>query len=295
MDTYCEEYKDIKKLAPTSLRRIARNAALTGLSIVDTIAGNFKYLNKPRVQFLYIHHAFKDEEEKLDLLLGKLKQNHTFISYSEAVERVLKSNIDKPYITLSSDDGFKNNLNILKILNKHGAKACFFINPSIVGESDFEKIKNYCKTRLHFPPIEFLTWEDVEKIQSAGHEIGSHTMSHINISAATTEQMTEEISKSYEVIKNHCGQVSHFAYPYGAFSNFTLSAKKIVFETGYLSCTSAVRGCHIEQGTTLENDKLCIRRDHIILDWNINHIMHFLIHNSRKASVVNNFFPESMR
>ena len=120
-------------------------------------------------------------------------------------------------------------------------------------------------------------------------------MSHINIAKSPWEEVKGEISQSYNVIKSYCGNVKHFAYPYGTFSDFTRDAKKLVFETGYQSCASAVRGCHIGNGTPLENDKLCIRRDHIILDWNINHCLHFLIRNAMKASVSNNFFPASLQ
>lgn len=114
MSDYITEYSEIKKLAKGKIRSKSRNIALTGLSMFNSIAGYKKYLDKPRVQFLYIHHIFNDEVNKLDSLLNMLKENHTFISYSEAVERVLKSTIDKPYISLSSDDGFRNNLNSLR-------------------------------------------------------------------------------------------------------------------------------------------------------------------------------------
>ena len=70
----------------------------------------------------------------------------------------LNNKIDKPYIAFSSDDGFKNNLFAAEILNNYGASACFFINPGLVEECDFQKIKNHCRNKLHLPPIEFLNW-----------------------------------------------------------------------------------------------------------------------------------------
>ena len=57
---------------------------------------------RARVQFLYIHHIFKDEENSFDELFLNY---HTFISHSEAVNRVINGHIDKPYISISSDDG----------------------------------------------------------------------------------------------------------------------------------------------------------------------------------------------
>ena len=109
---FFENYKEIKKLKPIGLRRNVRSFVLDGLTILDKVQGSDVVLNKPRVQFLYIHHVFKDEEQKLDALLKRLSQNHTFISYSDAVQKVLEGKIDKPYISISSDDGFKNNINV---------------------------------------------------------------------------------------------------------------------------------------------------------------------------------------
>ena len=66
-----------------------------------------EYLKKPRIQFLYIHHVFKDELKNFDILLKSLSAHHEFISYSEGVDKLLKGEIDKPYIIISSDDGLK--------------------------------------------------------------------------------------------------------------------------------------------------------------------------------------------
>ena len=112
---YFEHYSEVKKTKSYGLRGQLRNAALTGLSVVDKMKGIERDLQRPRVQFLYIHHTFKDEEAKLDNLLKRLAVDHAFIPYAEAVERVLERRIDKPYISISSDDGFKNNLRTSEI------------------------------------------------------------------------------------------------------------------------------------------------------------------------------------
>ena len=140
MDQFISNYDDLKRSKKKTLRGSLRDLALTGLS---WMAGE-KYLEVPRVQFLYIHHVFKDEEKPLDILLKRLSRHHQFITYNDAVNKILTGTIDKPYITFSSDDGFKNNLRAAEILNRYDAKACFFINPGIVGETNFDKIKKYC-------------------------------------------------------------------------------------------------------------------------------------------------------
>ena len=288
---YFENYTEIKKLKPTGIRGKFRTLALNGLCILDKLNGIERYLNKPRVQFLYIHHIFKDEEKKLENLLKKLILNHTFISYSEGVNKTLEGKIDRPYICISSDDGFKNNLKAAQILNEYGAKACFFINPFIAEKKSFEEVEKYSKTRLNFPPVEFMNWKDIETLQNMGHEIGSHTMEHINIAITKKSEFIDDCNKTFQILQKKCGEAKHFAFPYGRFLHFNDIARESVFNAGFISCATAERGCHIPHEKILQSQHLCIRRDHVILDWNINHIFHFLSNNSRRATIENNFFP----
>ena len=176
-------------------------------------------------------------------------------------------------------------------MSKHGIKACFFINPNIIGENNFEKVRVHCQTRLNFPPVEFLDWDEVEQIQNLGHEIGSHTMSHVNIGNATPEEIHSEIGNSYTIIKSKCGEAKHFAFPYGRFFHFSETGRKAVFEAGFISCATAERGCHISNDRPIVAEQLCILRDHAVLDWNIDHIFHFLANNSSHANSKNNFYP----
>ncbi|MDF2454535.1 MAG: putative polysaccharide deacetylase [Cytophagaceae bacterium] len=288
---YFDLYSEIEKKSPSGAREYFRDLAISGLALMDKLKGVDSYLKKPRVQFIYIHHVFKDEEVQLHTLLKELQKMHTFISYSEAVDRVLTNRIDKPYIAISSDDGFKNNLRTAEILNEYDAKACFFVNPSIVGETDYGRIEQYCKTQLQFPPVEFLNWKDIDTLQKYGHEIGSHTMNHMNIARASASEIKEDMTLSYETLTDKCGAVKHFAFPFGRFFHFSEEGRKACFEAGFLSCATAERGCHVSSEKRPATDELCILRDHVLLNWKIDHIFYFLVRSSKSAQPQNNFFP----
>lgn len=289
MTKYINTYKELASTHKTSVREVLRHWALNGLTAMNMLSGN--HLKKPRVQFLYIHHTFADEEKKLEELLKKLQQQHTFIPYTKAVEKVINGEIDKPYIAFSSDDGFKNNLNAAEILSRYNAQACFFINPGLIGVTDYNFIKQHCAEKLHFPPVEFLNWDEVNTIQKMGHEIGSHTMFHMDIGKASTEEINEDMQQCYKIITEKCGLVEHFAFPYGRFSNFTEEARKAVYASGFTSCASAERGCHFPHQQKLSREEVCIRRDHIILDWKLSHIMYFMQAAAKSGNYNNNFFP----
>ncbi|MES2618290.1 MAG: polysaccharide deacetylase family protein [Bacteroidota bacterium] len=291
MERFTETYTEIKKEVPFSARAVIRNLALTGLSFKNRLLGIEQFLTVPRVQFLYIHHSFKDELDQLRRLMYELSKHHTFISHSEAVNKVLTNTIDKPYISISSDDGFKNNLYAADILNEYNAKACFFINPGIIDEKNFKTISTHCRTKLEFPPVEFLTWDDVAQLQQQGHEIGGHTMYHDVMANMSDTQLESDLQNTYDILLSKCGTVKHFAFPYGRFFHFNEAGRKAVFKAGFTSCASAERGCHINSNQITANDRLCIRRDHVILDWNMQHILYFLANNVVKKSTMNNQFP----
>jgi len=275
MSRYVDTYAEVKTHGTSSLRERARGLALDVLAKV----GSDKQMSRPRVQFLYIHHTFKDELPSLVRLVDHLKRHFEIISHSEAVRRIWEDDIDKPYLSISSDDGFKNNVLAAKVLSERDISACFFINPGLVGEGDFNRVKTHCADKLHFPPVEFLDWSDVESLLSMGHEIGSHTMEHMRISSKSTDEVRKDIVESHQVLTERCGKVDHFAWPYGLFSDCNAEAVKAVFEAGYTSCSSAERGAHFG-GEKLAIEQLCIRRDHVILDWPLAHIHYFL----RKAA-----------
>ncbi len=291
MGQFIEEYQQIKKEIPFTLRAGIRHLALSGLALKDKIAGIDQLLATPRVQFLYIHHSFRDELSQLDRLMKHLSVHHTFVSYSDAVEMVLENRIDRPCISISSDDGFKNNVLAAEILDNYDAKACFFINPGLIEESNFEKIEQHCKRKLHLPPIEFLDWNDVTRLIEKGHEIGGHTMYHDNMAEMSESALQEDLQATHQLISERCGKAFHFAFPYGRFGHFNELARRAVFEAGFVSCASAERGSHFNNPHLLTKDTLCIRRDHVILDWSISQIMYFIANNVRNKGRNGNLFP----
>ena len=289
LQTFVDTYSDLKQFKPTTARDGFRNLVLDFLSL--GISEKNRLFEKPRIQFLYVHHVFKDEEKSLVRLIETLGKHHRFISYSHAVDKILSGQIDEPSIVFSSDDGLKNNLSAAKIFSSFNISACFFVNPSIIGQSDRRIVAEFCKERLHFPPVEFMTWEEIHQLQQMGHEIGSHTMSHINVARSQRQELEDEIGKSFSILKQRCGAVRHFAYPYGRFFHFNEEGRKLVFEAGFESCCSAERGCHINHGRKICKEELLIRRDHIILGWKLKHILYFLAANARTASERNNLYP----
>src|SRR5690349_20630310 len=90
---FIENYTDLPGIKKIALRKVARKLVLDTLSNNPLGARNIQTaLSKNRVQFLYLHHVFRDEYASLRILLKELSKHHTFISYNEAVSKIVSGN-----------------------------------------------------------------------------------------------------------------------------------------------------------------------------------------------------------
>lgn len=305
---------------PTFRGRL-RHAALSGLAIGSGLLGSVESaLKRPRVHFVYLHHVFDDEIEPFRELVHTLCAKMRPIDYSDGVERVLGNRIDRPYVTFSFDDGMKNCLKAAKVLDEFGARACFFVCPDIVGERDQERLERFSRERLHLPPLQFMDWNDLESLQSRGHEIGNHTRSHVNLkdhawrgsaSGPRERQATsssdilrahslvegsldDEIAGSLELLRSRLGaSIRHFAWPYGHFDALERDAIEMAFASGHRSCASGQRGAHVVGASSVP--ALCVRRDHVIAAWPKSHVLYLLARSARRASDADNDWPAHLR
>lgn len=287
---FATEYRELRS---SNVLTFIRDLIVPPAALLDQFARTMDHaLKKPRVQFLYSHHILADEEEGFRQLLRTLAKDHTFISYSEAVERVRSGNIDKPYVSFSFDDGMQSCLRAAEILDEFGAKACFFLPVSIIGETDDQKIAEFCMDRLEIYPVRFLNWDEVDILIQNGHEIGSHTATHPMLSKLNEEEIREEVALSYEILKERVGEVKHFAWPFGRFHHFSAEAARVVYDAGFETIASAERGCHIEQTSGRD---FCIHRTIIQPTWPLRNNLFFLSFYSRIASMARSAWPMGWR
>ena len=135
-----------------------------------------------------------------------------------------KINQGKPSLLLTFDDGLKNNLFTATFLSRKGIKALFFVVPNFINESIELRGSQYYVKNIR-PKINLdidgakedvisMTWEDLKELLNMGHEIGSHTMSHLLDKTMTQKDLQTEIVASKTIIENklRC-KISHFCSP----------------------------------------------------------------------------------
>jgi peptidoglycan/xylan/chitin deacetylase (PgdA/CDA1 family) len=114
-------------------------------------------------------------------------------------------------VILTFDDGIENHFLVSRVLDKLGIKGVFFINPFYLNKDGFIKK------------------EQILEMVNNGHEIGSHSFTHVNLKKLDKKSLYDELKKSKNLIENIIQQdVISFAPPYGFYNEIVISISKKV-------------------------------------------------------------------
>ena len=106
-------------------------------------------------------------------------------------------------VILNFDDGRKTQFTHAKpILDKYGFKATFYI------------VCNYQENKPGY-----MDWKQVKQLYEEGHDIGSHSMNHANLSKLSKKVLKFEVGKSKKCLEDHGINVTSFAYPFNKGSD----------------------------------------------------------------------------
>ena len=138
-------------------------------------------------------------------------------------------------IAITFDDGFKDNFeNALPVLKKYGFPATLFVVSGLIGKT------NTWMLEKKMPERELISYEEIQAMAKNKIEIGSHTVSHADMTSIGPEELSEEVRKSKEDIESETGiPVRFFAYPYGRLNE---SARRAVMDAGYKAACSTRSG-----------------------------------------------------
>jgi peptidoglycan/xylan/chitin deacetylase (PgdA/CDA1 family) len=97
-------------------------------------------------------------------------------------------------------------------------------------------------TLPELPPERFspANWKQLEELQSAGIEIGGHTVTHPSLGRVSRTQAQEEIMGCMSELTAHLGERPRtFCYPNGMPTDFQEFLPELVAEAGFLAATMA--------------------------------------------------------
>ncbi|WP_405738664.1 polysaccharide deacetylase family protein [Anaerovibrio slackiae] len=178
----------------------------------------------PRTVMVLNYHKVVDEHMSLSVPLADFEQHmkwlkeygYTSITPEELYEFIVNgSELPEKPVLITFDDGYKDNYtNAYPIMKKYGFKGTIFVVTGFLGVYG-----NY------------MTWEQAKELADNGFSIESHTYSHKSMTEASDEEISKELTKSRDTIKNKLGIEADFmAYPTGTYN---LHIAELVQKAGY--------------------------------------------------------------
>ena len=162
---------------------------------------------------------------------------YTGLSMS-ALQPYLQGEKTGKVVGITFDDGYQNNLvHALPALLKQGFSSTCYAVSGLLGQTNvWDEGQGIAQTPL-------MSEAEIRQWTLAGQEIGSHTRSHIDLTASTDEAGFAEMTIGKTALEEVIGQpVVHFCYPYG---HYEVQHVVMARELGFLSATTTQRSrCH---------------------------------------------------
>lgn len=169
------------------------------------------------------------------------------ISLAEACRLLATGANLRRTVVLTFDDGYRDFLlNALPLLREFNFPATLFVVTGRLGQTAMWRSVD--KNRA------LLTEAEVRQVQAQGITLGSHTVTHVDLTTVPPAQLTEELTTSQAAVAAWGEAFSAFAYPGG---RFTAREQQAVQQAGY-TCAVIVGG---RWGNGPETNRWLLRRE----------------------------------
>lgn len=171
-----------------------------------------------------------------------------FVPLTEALQ-----SLQDDCLTVSFDDGDYSLCEVAQpILDARGIRGIVYLSTDFVLQGTTYKSRN---------PVRAVSWDQLGHWLEAGHEIGSHTHTHVNLTHCQADMIQDEVERSREIVKRELGaEIKHFAYPWGQHDAKT--REWFAQDGTWASVATIERGVN-----TVATDRLCLKRDLINPDF----------------------------
>jgi peptidoglycan/xylan/chitin deacetylase (PgdA/CDA1 family) len=215
---------------------MARRVAVEALARADRSDG----LTAPNGDIILLFHHMPDHYlDRMDEVVAMMAEVAEPASYAEICAGPSESG--RPRFTVTFDDGNKSQMAAAERLAAAGVPACFFIIAKAL-DADEAETARICREELWMDSTPFMVRSDLDRLLEMGHEVGSHTVGHLNLAQISDDEMVHQIAGSKEQLAPWLGDMAHFAWPFGGPGDFTRRAYEAVVEAGYGTCATAMRG-----------------------------------------------------
>ena len=172
-----------------------------------------------------------------------LKENYEIIP----IDSNYKNKLNKTTISITFDDGYKDNLYALEICEKYDIPFTLYITTGFIGQDNY------------------LSIEDIQRFSNSKIcIIGTHSVTHPHLDKLDYDEQYKELLDSKETLEKIVGYpITHFSYPHGSYNDDT---RRIIEKIGY----NMVSSSHISLNTIKNLDLKRLKRIEIIASDNIS-------------------------
>tara|TARA_B100000424_G_scaffold269858_1_gene267775 strand:+ start:1870 stop:2589 length:720 start_codon:yes stop_codon:yes gene_type:complete len=196
-----------------------------------------------------IYHAFgmnlNHDTYGISIPLDKFREHMAFIKDNYEVKPLSESYSNNLSISITIDDGYKDTMHAVDILNKMNIPFTLFISTDNIGLKDY------------------LTEKDIRDLSDLSiTEIGSHGKTHTKLGKLSIRDQDNEVRLSKTILEKITNRsIESISLPHGSYNNDTFD---VIKNNHYKRIATSIKGFNISS-----NDMI-IKRSEIIRHDNIN-------------------------
>ncbi len=215
---------------------------------------------------ILIYHAIGDppavSRKRFEEQIKWLAKNASFVTLDQ-ISRQEVASPHKLQVCVTFDDGYLSVFEeALPILKAHDATATVYINPGLMDSQlrSASRIEDG-----HYPGQWFMNWQDVRELHFEKWTIGSHGMTHVDLTALSPQEVLYQLTESRRQIEDTlCCECHHFAYTWG---RNCAALRQHVANVGYISATSGMHGPVTIQSDPYSLPRIDVRTDYTLSDF----------------------------
>jgi len=157
-------------------------------------------------------------------------QDHCEVrSLSDAFARVGSKRAGRPIVVLTFDDAYANFVRVVvPLLLKLRLPAMLYVPVAFIDGSAPAPIRGAA-----LPPC---TWDDLKELTRTGIEIGSHSITHVNLARAAPEVVERELKESRAMLEDRLGvAVTSFCYPQAKWNRWAAARARESYSTAVIA------------------------------------------------------------
>lgn len=172
--------------------------------------------------------------ENFDTQMKYLKDGgYNVVTMADLFRQVAQESVKPKTAVLTFDDGYADNFSVaLPVLQKYNLFGTFFIISGKIGQADY------------------MTSAQIKSLSSAGNEIGSHTVNHLDLATLKTANLDKELADSKTALEDLIDQkVISLCYPSGKFNAAVENEANVI---GYKTAVTTEKGAPFSSSKPFE-------------------------------------------